>query len=216
MHQKRTEMPRTWPIPRKGTKYLALASHAKKEGISLLFVLRDILKLANTRKEVKYFMFNGDIKVNNIVRKDENFPLQVFDVISLDKLKKKYRLNILNKKFSLEEVSGDAADKKIVKILGKTILPKGLVQMNLQDGQNFISKETFALGDSVLVNTKANKIEKILPLKEGANVEVISGKHAGEKGKLKQIISFEKRKDYHIKLEDKEVQLPLRTLLVIE
>jgi len=216
MHLKRNKMPKTWPIPRKGTKYLALASHSKTNSIPILFILRDILGIARTRKEARYLLFNGDLKVNNKTRKNENFPVQVFDVISLEKINKKYLLNIVNRKFVLEEISGEMGDRKIVKILGKKILKKGATQMNLQDGQNFISKEKFSAGDSALINTKQNKIEKILVLKEGANIEIISGKHAGEKGKLKQIINLEKRKIYQVKLKGKEVELPLKTILVTE
>jgi small subunit ribosomal protein S4e len=87
--------------------------------------------------------------------------------------------------------------------------------MNLGDGQNFISKEKFSVGDSVIVNTKENKIVKILPLKEGAKVEIVSGKHAGEKGTVKSFEELVRGKNYTIKLEDKIVSLPYKTILVV-
>lgn len=218
MHIKRSSMPKTWPINRKDSskRYLAVPSHAKSKGISLLFVIRDILKIARTKKEVRLILLNGDVKVNNVVRKSEDFPLQVFDTMSLEKIKSNYRLEIKNKKFRLVEISDKEADKKIAKICGKTILKEGLVQMNLDDGQNFVTKDKFSIGDSAIVNTKEKKVIKILPMSEGAKVEIVSGKHAGHQGKL---ISFEKLsrgKNYIIKLEKKEVSLPAKTLLVIE
>jgi len=215
MYQKRQVMPKSWPVARKGTKYLAVASHGKRKGIPLVFVLREILGIAKTRKEVRFMCLGGDVKVNNKVRKDEKFPLLVFDVIGLEKSGKNYRVEIENRKFVLKEVSKEEGNKKIVKIIGKKIVKKG-VQMNLEDGQNFITNEKFALGDSVVVNTKENKIEKVLSLKDGANVEIISGKHAGEIGKLKEIRSLEREKRYHVKLNEKEVELPGKTILVIE
>jgi len=215
-HLKRQEIPKTWPVPRKGTKFIAVASHAKRKSIPLLFILRDILGIAKTRKEAKRIVFQGDVKINNKLRKDEVFPVQVFDVISLEKTKKNYRLEIVNKKFQLKEISDKEAGKKIVKISGKKILGKGKVQINLEDGGNFLIKEEFSVGGSAVLNTNENKIEKILELKEGANIEVISGKHAGEKGKVKAIEQLEKTRRYLIKLKDKEVELPLKTLLVIE
>ncbi|MBT3397472.1 30S ribosomal protein S4e [archaeon] len=215
-HVKKSEMPRTWPVPRKGSTFIAVPSHATSKGISLLFLLRDVLKIAKTRKEARFMTLNGDVKVNNKVRKDENFPVQVFDVLSLDKAKLNYRLEIVNRKFSLKEISASDAGKKVVKISGKTTLGKDLVQINLEDGQNLITKEKFSVSDSVVLDTKANKISKILPLKEGANVEVISGKHAGEKGKLKGFEELVRGKNIVVKLEKGEVSLPLKTLLVIE
>ena len=216
MHIKRSKMPKTWPIARKGTKYIAVASHSHSKGISLLFLFRDILKIAKTRKEVRKILLGGDVMINNKVRKDENFPVQVFDVVSLEKAGKNYKLEIVNKKFELKEISDKEADKKIIKICGKKILSGGRVQMNLEDGQNLIVKEKFAVNDSIVLNTKKGKIEKILSLKEGANIEVVSGKHAGEKGKIVGIEAREKGRVYLIKLKKGEVTLPLKTLLVIE
>lgn len=216
MHLKRSEMPKAWPIPRKGTTYIAGARHARTKSISLVFVIRDLLKLAKTRKEVKFMLLNGDVKVNNKVRKDEKFPIQAFDTVSLDKAKKVYRLLIVNNKFKLEEITTKDAETKVVKVVGKKIIQGKKIQMNLEDGRNFFYDKAFALGDSVVVNTKTDKVEKILPLKKGASIEVVSGKHAGEKGKLEDVKVLARTKVYKINLKNKEVELPLRTLLVIE
>ena len=158
---------------------------------------------------------NGMVKVNNKIRCDENFPVQVFDVINLEKAKLNYKLEIVNKKFNLVEVSGKDADIKIVKIAGKKVLGKNKVQMNLDDGQNIITGEKFSVGDSVLLDTKKDVIVKILPLKEGASVEIVVGKHAGEKGKIEGFEELTRGKNYVVKLKDKTVSLPYKTILVI-
>jgi ribosomal protein S4E len=87
--------------------------------------------------------------------------------------------------------------------------------MNLDDGQNIVTKEKFSVGDSALLDTKKDKIVKVLPLKEGATVEIIIGKHAGEKGKLEGFEVLTRGKNYIVKLEDKTVSLPYKTILVI-
>jgi len=236
MHIKKSKMPRSWPVARKGRgkRFVAVPSHATSKGISLLFLLRDVLKIAETRKEVRYMTFNRMVKVNNIVRKDENFAVQVFDTLSLgasrENRKQKidnrnYRLEIVNKKFILKKISADEAGSKVVKISGKKVLVKGVIQMNLDDGQNFLSKDKFSVGDSVVLRTTvvspeslvvSVKVEKVLPLKVGAKVEVIVGKHAGEKGELVGFEELVRGRDYKIKLEDgREVSLPFKTILVI-
>jgi len=235
-HIKKTQMPKSWPVPRKGGKkrFVAVPSHATSKGISLLFLLRDVLKIAKTRKEARHMTFNGMVKVNNTIRKDENFPVQVFDVVNLsprdnsadpDKVILNYRLEIVNKKYNLVKISAKDAEIKIVKIIGKKTLGKaaragvpsaeGKIQMNLDDGQNILAEEKFSVGDSVVLNTKENKIVKILPFKEGAKIEVILGKHAGEKGELVGFTELTRGRDYQIKLEDKTVSLPYKTILVI-
>jgi len=218
-HIKKTVMPKTWPVPRKGKgkRYVAVPSHGTGKGISLLFLIRDVLGLAKTRKEVRVMTLGGMVKINNKIRHDENFPVNVLDVVSLvaGKDERFYRLEIVNKKFSLVVIDAKEADSKIVKIVGKKILSGGLVQMNLRDGQNFLSKLKFSVGDSVLLDTKKDKISKILSLKKGAKVEIILGKHAGKKGELVGFEDLVRGRNYEVKLKDKTVKLPYKTILVI-
>lgn len=215
MHQTRSKMPKEWPIVRKGTKYIAIANHSQKKSIPILFVLRDMLNLAKTRKEVQYILRNGDVKIDNSPVKEEKYPVQVFGTVNLEKVKKNYRLVIENGKFQLKEISAKDAEVKIVKVIGKRMKGKD-VQINLEDGQNFLVKDKFSLGDSAVINTKERKLEKILQLKEGAKVEIVSGRYAGETGKIKSIEQVGREKVYHVKLNDKEVSIPLKTFFVIE
>jgi len=216
MHQTRNEMPKTWPIARKGTKYLTVASHSKNKGIPLVFVLRDMLGLVKTNKESRYFVMNKNIKVNNKIRTNEKFPLQIFDSICLEKLNKYYVLVIKDKKLSLKEVSEKEAEKKTVKVIGKKVIGKDKIQVNLGDGQNFLTKEKMNVGDSVVVNNKSNKIEKVLPLKIGAEVEVIGGKHLGQRGKITEMQQLDRGKMFILKLNKQEVKLPQDLLLVVD
>jgi small subunit ribosomal protein S4e len=219
MHIKKTKMPKTWPVPRKGKgkRFVAVPSHNVGKGISLLFLLRDVLKIAKTRKEVRHMTLNGMVKINNRVRHDENFPVNVLDVLNLsaDKENRYYRLEIVNKKFSLVDIDAKEADTKIVKIVGKKILSGGKVQMNLRDGQNFLSKVKFSVGDSVVLDTKNDKVGKVLSLKKGAKVEIILGKHAGEKGELVGFEELIRGRNYEIKLKHGLVRLPYKTILVV-
>ena len=217
MHKKRTEMPNTWPIARKVRKhrFIAQPTHDAANSITILAVLRDILKFATTRKEVKFILNNGELKINNKLRKDDTYPVSAFDTISFEKLNKYYRLEIVNKKFTLKEISKKEASFKTVKISGKKVLSNNKTQLNLEDGNNFIVDIEFNVGDSVVLNTSDNKIEKVLPLRKGAKVEVISGKHAGKSGEILSIDEMRRGRQYKIKFEDSEVFLPHKTFFVI-
>ena len=53
MHLKRQEVPKSWPVYRKGTKYVVKPGSALETGVPLLLVLRDMLHIAQNRKEAK-------------------------------------------------------------------------------------------------------------------------------------------------------------------
>ncbi len=87
--------------------------------------------------------------------------------------------------------------------------------MNLDDGTNLLVQDKFSVGDSAIVDLKDMKLKKILPMKEGANVFVVSGKHSGKEGKVKEIVVQNGKKEYLIKFKDNEAKLPIKTLLVV-
>ncbi len=181
MHLKRSLAPKSWPIPRKGTKYIIMPSHNKRKGIPILVILRDMLKIARNRKEVKKILNGKKAKVNGKLVRDEKFPLVLFDILEL--AGKSYKLILENKKFGLEETKDK---EKIVKIIGKKILSGKKMQINLNDGRNYIVKENYKVNDSLVINFEG-KIVKKLELKDGAKVVIISGKHIGEEGKIERI-----------------------------
>jgi small subunit ribosomal protein S4e len=216
MHTTRNEMPKSWPIERKGTKYIATSSHSKNKSIPLLFIIRDLLNIAKTKREAKQILNRGDAKVNGRVIKDERLPIQIADLVCFEKIGKVYKLGIENKKFKMQEVNGKEAHSKIVKIIGKKLLQNKKYQINLLDGQNIISDEKINVGDSVVLNLNTKKIEHILKLDKNCNIEIIGGKYAGSKGKLDGIKHRERGKKYLIKLKEKKMELPFDLIQAIE
>jgi small subunit ribosomal protein S4e len=217
MHKKISEMPKEWPLARKGRKYIKVSSHNSSKSIPVVFALRDMLKIAETRREVKKICIEKNVKINGKTRADIAFPLQLRDVLCLEKINKSYLLIQKNKRLQLQEIEEKEANTKTVKIDGKTILCKGVVQANLQDGNNFIVNEKFSCGDSAIVDFKKNKVVRIISLKEGAKVEVIKGKHIGSKGKIIKEKEEGEKIAYEIKMEDgRAVLLNKNVLLVTE
>lgn len=206
MHRTRSEVSKLWPIPRKGTRFIVLATHNNANGIPVLIVLRNMLKIAKTRSEAKRIILGEKVKINGKVIKDEKYPLVLFDILELDG--KKYKIVLKNKKFSLEDTKDN---KKVAKIIGKTILPGKKTQINLDDGRNFLTQEKIKVGDSAVYNFSDNKIEKIIPLKEGSQIVVISGSHIGEEGKTEKITE----NLAEVKLGKEKINLELKRLIAI-
>jgi len=200
-HLIRKSIKNSWPIPRTGSKYIVCPYPGKKNELAmpLAIILRDILKLADTRKEIKELLKKDTVLVDNKIRREEKFPVCIFDTLSIPKIGKFFRM-ILNAhgKLALESITEKETTLKTCKIVGKKILNKGIQQINCFDSRNILSKEKINVNDSIIFDLKENKIVKILPLKENAEVFVIGGKHKGIKGKIAEI------KDHKIKVQIKD------------
>ena len=183
-HLKRQKVPKSWPIHRKGTTWVVRPSSNLEHGIPILIALRDVLKLAKNRKEVKKMLHEKSVLLNGKIINEEKNSLTLFDVLTVSS--KNYKLVLSDKgKFMFDEVKD--ASKKISKVANKKILKGKKVQLNFLDGKNLLSDVKCKTNDSVVINFKDKKIEKCLELKEKANAVVFGGKHIGAKGKIEKI-----------------------------
>lgn len=212
IHQKRQVVPKEWPVPRKGTKFVV---RPRSGGIPLVILLRDVLKIAQNKREVKKSIHKKDLQVNGKIVIDERRSLKLFDVLKIIPAKKSYRLILSEKgKYDLEEVAEKDSTKKSSKIIGKKILKGKKVQLNLYDGRNYLSDLKCKINDTVIINLEKNKIEKCLELKEKANAIVIGGKHSGKQGKIEKLIP--EMKMIELKTKEKSFNVLIKQLMIIE
>ncbi|HLM70075.1 MAG TPA: S4 domain-containing protein, partial [Thermoplasmata archaeon] len=83
---KRRAAPRSWTVPRKGTKWLkrpAPGPHAQDQSIPLLLVLRDIRHIVTSTREARILLRSGAVKVDGKVAKDLSRGLGLMDTLSL-------------------------------------------------------------------------------------------------------------------------------------
>lgn len=208
MHMKRQTTKKSWPISRKGTKYIVVASHQKKQGIPLLVVLRDILKLVRNEREARDSLNSGKIIINSRIRKDKKFPVLPFDILTLGG--KNYQLIFSNKgKFEIKETH---EKNKIYKVIGKKILKNKKVQLNLIHGDNILLTENkkIKIGDSIIIKDK--KIAEIIPFEKGRDAIILSGKNIGRKGKIENIENAK----VIISAENKKINVPIKNILVVK
>ena len=217
MHLKRSKTEKFWPIPRKGTKYVAVPTHNKREAVPLAIIMRDVLKFVKTKKELKKILNEKQVFINGRVVKETNFPLCLFDVLSLPSMKKNYRVSLSkNKKITLEEISDKEAETRVYRVIGKKILSGGKIQINLMHGKNLLFDKKIETGDSIVFNFKENKIVKILPLKENKNVFVVKGRHAGVKGKIERIFEEGNKKIAEIVTDNQKIKVWTKNIVIIE
>jgi len=214
-HLRRESSSKKWAIERKGTAYVVRPKFSINDGVPILIVLREMTKLAQTRREVQRIIHSKQILANERIVKDDKNNMLLFDTLNIIPLKKYYRLELSEAgKFYLDEIKENEANKKIAKIINKKILKGKKTQLNLSDGRNFLSEIKCSTNDSVLINLKEGKIEKCLPLKEKTKAIVFSGKHIGKKGEIMNLDLEQKMAK--IKVGEKEINVLINQLMVIE
>ncbi len=192
-YMKRLAMPRTWPLARKGTIYVAkpLPGRELQRSLPLSIAIKH-LEFARTTREVKFILNSSRVKVNLRPVKEVNYPIGLFDVISFPTTKKSYRLLFKNKKLFLHPISEAESKIRPARVVNKTILKGKKMQVNLGDGSNFLaSAATFLTGcragDTIIIDLEKNLASSTLKLEKNSLVYMMGGKHLGHLAKVLEI-----------------------------
>lgn len=185
---KRLAAPKWWPIERKIKKFIAVprGPHTKDFSLPLIVLIRDILKLAETKREAKRVINAGEVLVDSRKMKDPNYGVGLFDVVEIPSLKKAWRA-VPENGLSFVEIPSKESRLKICKIINKKTLKGNKNQLNLNDGRNILTKEKYSTHDSVLIQLPEQKIVDHLKFDKGSLVLVTRGKNAGKLAKIKII-----------------------------
>jgi len=221
-HLSRLNAPKSWPIRRKGIKWITRPSpgpHALRKCIPLDITIKSILKYAKTNKEIKKILNEGKILVDTKARKDHKFPLGIMDVLAIPETKEHFRVLYDSKgKFTLIKISSSEAKTKPAKIIGKKILPKKKTQLNFNDGRNLLTTKTdLKVGDTIMLELgEKAKLKKHLKLEKGSLVYLTEGRYKGESGKIEDIKQIFGNPTIKIKSKDKTFETSKNFALVID
>ncbi|MBW2974218.1 30S ribosomal protein S4e [Candidatus Woesearchaeota archaeon] len=190
-HIKRLAIPKSWPIKKNGITFITKpcpGPHPVKMGLPLKLVIRDMLGIAKSSKEVKNILHNNEILVDGVRRKDLKFPVGIMDVIEIKKSDEHFRVVLEKEKIRLIPIDKKEASLKPCKIMGKSLV-KGKTQLNLYDGKNMlIGKGSYSVGDTVVITLPKQEIKEHIKLEKGCSIYLIGGKHVGDTGKIHDII----------------------------
>ena len=212
---KRKPAPRFWPIHRKKAVWIVRPSsgpHSLEKCLPLSLVLRDILKVAETRKEAKKVITQGKVYVDGKVRRKDDFPVGLMDVISMPDLNKFYRVLPSHKGLFLNPISKEEASFKLFRVEDKTIIKNESSQIAFHDGTNIRVKaedpenpevvyETFA---TLKLGLPEKQVLDQLKTKKGNIAVITGGKNIGKRGKIVEIEKTEakKRRNALVVIED--------------
>ncbi len=182
MHQTRAETSKKIPIERKGTKYVVRSLGSLENSIPVLIAIREMLRLAQHRKEINHMIHNKMLKINGREVKDYREPIYLFNILEAGK---HYILSLTeNGKFKFEETK--SSSQRLCKVIGKKMLKGKKIQVNLHDGTNVQTSDKISVSDSVYLDLKG-KITKHVALEKGKSCFIIAGKYSGFSAKIESV-----------------------------
>ena len=215
---KRNPAPRFWPIHRKEAVWIVRPSagpHSLEKCLPLSIVLRDILKVAETRKEAKKIIAEGNVYVDGKVRLKDDFPVGLMDIISMPDLNQFYRILPSHKGLFLNPISKEEASFKLLRVEDKSLVKNGKSQIAFHDGTTMLEKaeatetpsevvyETFA---TLKVELPEKQVLDQLKTRKGNMALITGGKNIGKQGKIVEIEKTEakKRRNALVVVEDEK------------
>jgi small subunit ribosomal protein S4e len=195
-HLKRLVAPGSWHIPKKVQKFvMKTAPGPHNAGAMPVGVwLREHIKVAENASEVRKILHQRDVTVNGRACRNPQMGLGVFDIVSIPKIGKHYRIQ-LDKRGNLVgvEISAESAKTRLCKVRNKTTIRGGKMQLNLAFGANILADNTYKARDSIVVTLGADgedrfRIVDHFPFAEGNVAMIVGGKHSGKIGRIVEII----------------------------
>jgi len=198
--------PRFWPIHRKETAWVVKPSpgpHSLEKCLPLALVLRDILGFAKTRKEAKTIVSKGRVYVDGKVRRKDEFPVGLMDVISIPDVDKFFRVLPSGNGLILNPIGKEETKFKLCRIENKKVVKSGHIQLNLHDGLNALVKvadpknpqeDIYETLDTIRISLPERQILERLKMKENDFAIITGGKNIGKYGKIVEIEKAEGKK----------------------
>lgn len=206
-HLKRLAAPRSWPLKRKvnvWTTKQCPGAHSIEESVPATIMLRDIIKICDTAREVKKVVANRYCFVDGKPIKDVKTPIGLMDTLSIPIMDLYYRIVITDKgKIVAKAITKEEATWKLAMIDDKTVITGNKIQLNLHDGRNIVLDENqYKTGDVLKITIPDQKIEDVYELKAGATVLIFKGRHAGRTAVISEYIVTNESSDNIVKFTD--------------
>ncbi|KAM0675946.1 40S ribosomal protein S4 [Gurleya vavrai] len=189
-HLKRLAAPKSWMLDKMGGTFApkpVSGPHRSKECIPLCLLLKK-LNYAQTKKEVKHIVRNQMIKINHKIRTEKNFPVGLFDVLSIEKTNEHYRLLYnINKRFYLHKISNEEAKIRLCKVTKKKI-DNEVPFCYTDDGFSFrFLDPKIEINDTLKVDIINNKVVSFIKFEEGKMALITKGNNLGCIGTIVRI-----------------------------
>lgn len=215
---KRKPAPRFWPIHRKEFVWTVKPKpgpHSLESCLPLAIVLRELLGFAKTKKEAKTIVSQGKVHVDGKIRREDDFPVGLMDVVFTPDINKAFRVLPSSKGLILHPIDKGEAAFKLCRIENKTVVKNGHVQLHLHDGSNILVKvadprnpqeDVYETLDTLKVSLPEKRILEHTKMKKDVFAMITGGKNSGKHGTIVEIeeVRGQKRRRALGKIRDKE------------
>ena len=165
--------------------------HAQEESLPLVMVLRDMLGLAGSAREVRILLREGKVRVDGKIVKDAARGVGLMDVVSVaPPLGKDFRvLKDRHGRLQLLPIPALEAKFKLGRVRFKHTVPGGKVALTLHDGRNLLvePRSEIRVGDTLRVELPEQKVLQRIALSPNALVLISGGSHVGEIARVEKV-----------------------------
>ncbi|ARM75937.1 30S ribosomal protein S4e [Acidianus manzaensis] len=194
-HITRTQAPWFLKLSKKEYKWTVKSNpgpHALSKSVPLALILRDYLNFTITLREAKTIISEGKVLVDGIPRKDYRFPVGLMDIVSIPSSNLYYLMVPNRARFMLPmPISEEESKYKLVRIMNKTVVKGGNIQLNLEDGRNIlINKEDsskYPTLSTLKIELPSQNILSTYLMNENMYGIIVGGKNTGVHGKIAKI-----------------------------
>lgn len=207
-HQKRLSAPKHYDIDRKGLTYTTTTegSRSPEQGIPAVIFLREVTGYAETKKEAKKIIRDGQLHRNGNRITGFRDTIGIMDVIEVSETGETYRMLPSSKSLVFEETEDD---RVAAKITGKTVEGDEYVY-HLHNGENLRTGEEYSTGSTLILNGDAEEHEMV----EGEEAVILGGQHAGKIAEIKELHKRGMRPDTATVETDQEFEIRQDKLFV--
>ena len=183
-HMKRMTAPRSWSVPRKTSHWVMKprpGPHGTTDSVPLGTVLRDMLKVCDNARAVKFVLGRRTVLVDGRAVTDHKFPVGLMDVLTLKEIDHSYRM-LMDYKGRLQLVPIDENERgwKLARVDYKTTVAGGKTQVTLHDGRNLLlPKDQYKTGDVLKIEVPSQRVLKAYKLDKGNLALLTGGSHPG-------------------------------------
>jgi small subunit ribosomal protein S4e len=173
--------------------------HTKETSVALGIVIRNYTEIVKTMKEAKKILNNSEVKVNGVVRKEHQFPIGLFDVVTMAKQKLFFRMVFDTKgRLVLKAIEAEAKEK-MSKVVRKVMTSKG-IQVTTDDARTFVGVKA-NVGDSLKIALPSGEVTQVVAFSTGAQAYITKGAHCAQTAKIVEIVEGTEKKEKLVKME---------------